>query len=169
MENVVINVVGSLTRWGQTEETEFFTRGTVEMQDEQTVLSYLGTGGEDDRMEITLSGKEVTLKKPESRTGDAAIVVLREKQAYSSFYQTPVGVAAKMYGADRSYYLVNGSSCGILSAVCGMTQHGGKILMSRNCHKAAYHGVFLNRLRVEYARRYRDIQNRKREGENDGH
>lgn len=58
--------------------------------------------------------------------------------------------AAKMYGADRSYYLVNGSSCGILSAVCGMTQHGGKILMSRNCHKAAYHGVFLNRLRVEY-------------------
>ena len=52
--------------------------------------------------------------------------------------------AAKMYGADRSYYLVNGSSCGILSAVCG------KILMSRNCHKAAYHGVFLNRLRVEY-------------------
>lgn len=55
-----------------------------------------------------------------------------------------------MYGADRSYYLVNGSSCGILSAVCGMTQHGGKILMSRNCHKAAYHGVFLNRLRVEY-------------------
>lgn len=52
--------------------------------------------------------------------------------------------AAKMYGADRSYYLVNGSSCGILSAVCGMTQHGGKILMSRNCHKAAYHGVFLN-------------------------
>ena len=58
--------------------------------------------------------------------------------------------AAKMYGADRSYYLVNGSSCGILSAVCGMTRHGGKILMSRNCHKAAYHGVFLNRLRVEY-------------------
>ena len=39
--------------------------------------------------------------------------------------------AAKMYGADRSYYLVNGSSCGILSAVCGMTRHGGKILMSR--------------------------------------
>ena len=58
--------------------------------------------------------------------------------------------AARRYGADRSYYLVNGSSCGILSAVCGMTQHGGKILMSRNCHKAAYHGVFLNRLRVKY-------------------
>lgn len=58
--------------------------------------------------------------------------------------------AAKMYGADRSYYLVNGSSCGILSAICGTTRHGGKILMSRNCHKAAYHGVFLNRLHVKY-------------------
>ncbi len=58
--------------------------------------------------------------------------------------------AAKMYGADRSYYLVNGSSCGILSAICGTTRHGRKILMSRNCHKAAYHGVFLNRLQARY-------------------
>lgn len=58
--------------------------------------------------------------------------------------------AAKMYGADRSYYLVNGSSCGILSAICGTTRHGGKILMSRNCHKAAYHGVFLKRLHAKY-------------------
>lgn len=57
---------------------------------------------------------------------------------------------AKMYGADRSYYLVNGSSCGILSAICGTTGHGGKILMSRNCHKAAYHGVFLKQLHVKY-------------------
>lgn len=58
--------------------------------------------------------------------------------------------AAKVYGADRTYYLVNGSSCGILSAVCAVTHPGGRILMSRNCHKAAYHGVILNGLEAEY-------------------
>lgn len=58
--------------------------------------------------------------------------------------------AAEIYGADKSYYLVNGSTCGILSAIFGCTKSGGKILVSRNCHKAAYHGMVLNRLEAEY-------------------
>ena len=58
--------------------------------------------------------------------------------------------AANIYGADHSYYLVNGSTCGILSAICGCTKSGGKILMARNCHKAAYHGAMLHHLDVEY-------------------
>lgn len=58
--------------------------------------------------------------------------------------------AGKVYGADRTYYLVNGSSCGILSAICGSVSHGGTILMSRNCHKSAYHGVFFSHLKAEY-------------------
>lgn len=58
--------------------------------------------------------------------------------------------AAGVYGSDKTYYLVNGSSGGILSAICAATQHGGTILMSRNCHKSAYHGVVLNRLECVY-------------------
>lgn len=62
--------------------------------------------------------------------------------------------AAKVYGADQTYYLVNGSSCGILSAISGTVEargnREGTILISRNCHKAVYHGVFLNRFRVKY-------------------
>lgn len=58
--------------------------------------------------------------------------------------------AASVYGADRTYYLVNGSSCGILAAICGTTGCGGTILMARNCHKAAYNGVFLNHLQARY-------------------
>lgn len=58
--------------------------------------------------------------------------------------------AAQVYGADHTYYLVNGSSCGILSAVCGATVSGGRILISRNCHKSVYHGVILNQLKVNY-------------------
>ena len=58
--------------------------------------------------------------------------------------------ASKVYGSDKTYYLVNGSSCGLLSAIFAATACGGKILMSRNCHKAAYNGVFLNHLQVKY-------------------
>lgn len=58
--------------------------------------------------------------------------------------------AASVYGADRTYYLVNGSSGGILSAISAAVRPGGTILMSRNCHKSVYHGVILNQLKTEY-------------------
>lgn len=64
--------------------------------------------------------------------------------------RTSMERAAKFYGADKSYYLVNGSSAGILSALCAVTNNSDTILMSRNCHKAAYHGVFLKNLCVKY-------------------
>ena len=58
--------------------------------------------------------------------------------------------ASGIYGSHGTYYLINGSSCGILSAISGTVPNGGTILMSRNCHKSAYHGVFLNRLKAEF-------------------
>lgn len=58
--------------------------------------------------------------------------------------------ASRVYGSNRTYYLANGSSSGILSAISGSVSRGGTILMSRNCHKSAFHGVFLNQLSVEY-------------------
>ncbi len=57
--------------------------------------------------------------------------------------------AARIYGADKSYYLINGSSGGILSAICGTVPPGGKIIIARNCHKSAYHAVILNNLKTE--------------------
>lgn len=57
---------------------------------------------------------------------------------------------AGLYGASRTYYLVNGSSCGILSAICGAVGTGGRILVSRNCHKSVYHGILLGRLKASY-------------------
>ncbi|MCI8454194.1 MAG: aminotransferase class I/II-fold pyridoxal phosphate-dependent enzyme [Lachnospiraceae bacterium] len=58
--------------------------------------------------------------------------------------------AAKQYGAKKTYYLVNGSTCGILSAVFATTKCGGKMLISRNCHLSVYHGIVLNRIEPEY-------------------
>ena len=58
--------------------------------------------------------------------------------------------AAAVYGADRSWYLVNGSTCGILAAIAAAVKPGEKILMARNSHKSAYHAVILNQLEPVY-------------------
>lgn len=57
---------------------------------------------------------------------------------------------AEIYGADRTYYLVNGSTGGILSAISGIVRDNGTILISRNCHKAVYHGAILKHLKTRY-------------------
>lgn len=56
--------------------------------------------------------------------------------------------AAQLYGAEESFYLVNGSTAGILSAVSCALPVGGRILMCRNCHKSAYHAAYLRNLTI---------------------
>lgn len=58
--------------------------------------------------------------------------------------------AAKLYGADRSYYLVNGSTCGLLAAICAAARRGDKVLAARNCHKAVYHAISMQGLSAEF-------------------
>lgn len=58
--------------------------------------------------------------------------------------------AAQLYHSEESFFLVNGSTCGILASISAAVSRGGRILMARNCHKAAYHGVFLNGLEAVY-------------------
>lgn len=58
--------------------------------------------------------------------------------------------AARLYGSEETYYLINGSTCGLLSAVFACTNQRGKILMARNCHKAVYHAAELRELQTIY-------------------
>ena len=57
---------------------------------------------------------------------------------------------AELYGAEESFCLVGGSTAGILSAVSAALPEGGKLLMARNCHKSAYHAVYLRDFKVSY-------------------
>lgn len=63
--------------------------------------------------------------------------------------------AAAFYQSDASYFLVNGSSCGILAAISAAVHPGDKLLMARNCHKSVYHGALVNQLETAYL--YPDI------------
>lgn len=55
-----------------------------------------------------------------------------------------------LYGAGKTYYMVNGSTGGILSAVSAVLPQGGHILMDRGCHKSAYHAAYLRNLKISY-------------------
>jgi arginine/lysine/ornithine decarboxylase len=58
--------------------------------------------------------------------------------------------AAKICGAQETFFLVNGSSCGILAAVHACTNPGDEILIARNCHKSSYHALYLRNLVPHY-------------------
>ena len=57
---------------------------------------------------------------------------------------------AGLVGAKETYFLVNGSTCGILAAISACTDFGGKLLMARNAHKSAYHALYLRHLHPVY-------------------
>lgn len=59
-------------------------------------------------------------------------------------------LTARVYGAEESRFLVNGSTVGILSAILGCTEKGDKILFARQCHKSVYHAIYLNELNPVY-------------------
>lgn len=58
--------------------------------------------------------------------------------------------AAKLYGAEETFFLINGSTCGILAAISAVTKRQDTVLIARNCHKSVYHALFLRELHVHY-------------------
>lgn len=55
--------------------------------------------------------------------------------------------AAKLYKSEETKFLVNGSTCGILSAISAVTKKGDKIIAARNCHKSVYNAIEINELK----------------------
>ena len=59
--------------------------------------------------------------------------------------------AARLYGVEKSYMLIGGSTCGILAGIyAALKGRNPKIIMARECHKAVYHAVEINNLEAVY-------------------
>ena len=58
--------------------------------------------------------------------------------------------ANRLYGAEETYYLVNGSTCGVLAAIMAVTDQGDELLIARNCHKSVYHAAMMQGLVLHY-------------------
>lgn len=51
--------------------------------------------------------------------------------------------AQQCYGSKESFFLVNGSSCGIMAMIMGTVRRGDKILISRDAHRSVHQAVSL--------------------------
>lgn len=49
--------------------------------------------------------------------------------------------AASLFGAEKSYFLVNGSTVGLMAAVTAVCQEGDSLIVARNCHRSVYDGL----------------------------
>lgn len=56
----------------------------------------------------------------------------------------------KLYGTKQSFYLVNGSTSGILASIKTICNIGDKIVIPANCHKSVYHAIELLNLNVAF-------------------
>ncbi|UWV48493.1 aminotransferase class V-fold PLP-dependent enzyme [Acetivibrio thermocellus] len=87
---------------------------------------------------------------PLSFLRDLYLMDLTEIPGLDSLY-CPSGVikeaqelAAKAFGADKTFFLVNGSTCGIQAAIITVCKPKDKLIIARDCHKSAVAGMMLS-------------------------
>lgn len=57
---------------------------------------------------------------------------------------------AALYGARRCWYLVGGSTVGLLAGIRALAPFGSTVIAARNCHKAVYHAIELGQLTARW-------------------
>ncbi len=60
--------------------------------------------------------------------------------------------ARKFYGGDYTFFLVNGTTCGVISMIMAVTNPGDKIIVPRDCHKSVINGIILGGLAPVYVK-----------------
>ena len=133
---------------------------TIILRPEVPLLERLSTYAASDAYPFHMPGHKRQVKMGITSVPNPFSVDITEINGFDNLHHAEdilkesMNSAAAVYGADRSWYLVNGSTCGILAAIAAAVKPGEKILMARNSHKSAYHAVVLNQLeRYIYIRR----------------
>lgn len=58
--------------------------------------------------------------------------------------------AAALYGSKHTFFLINGSTAGILAGISAALRSGETLLMMRGSHMSAYHAAVLRHLKVRF-------------------
>lgn len=94
--------------------------------------------------------------RPMSDMGNPFAIDITEIEGFDNLHHANgilkdcMDAASECYTVKKTYFLVNGSSAGILAGISACTAPDTYFLMARNCHKSAYHAVFLRNLKAEY-------------------
>jgi len=87
---------------------------------------------------------------------DAVKIDITEIEGYDDLYDAngiikeALDRVKRIYNSYQSFFLVNGSTVGILTAIFACTTDSGKILAARNCHKSVYHGIEIRNLKADF-------------------
>ncbi len=99
-------------------------------------------------------------RNPEFLPGE--IVDITEVEGFDDLHD-PKGIirecekkAAHLYDDSETFFMVNGSTAGILAAIMAVKGKNGKYLAARNCHKSVYNGICLAGAPVSYIYPERD-------------
>lgn len=65
---------------------------------------------------------------------------------------------ARLFGSDETHFLVNGSTCGILSAIVGTVTKDDTVIAGSNCHRSVFNGIMLSGANKVLITPYRETQ-----------
>jgi len=57
---------------------------------------------------------------------------------------------ARLYGAEETFFLVNGSTVGILASIVSQFRDGDEVFVARNCHRSVYSALILSGIKPIY-------------------
>lgn len=66
---------------------------------------------------------------------------------------------SELYGSEKSFMLINGSTVGILAAIFAVSDENDTILIAKNCHKSVYNACCLRKLKIVYIEPEFDCEN----------
>lgn len=95
---------------------------------------------------------------PDTLLSNAYGLDITEIEGYDNLYDAKgilreaMNRAAKLYNCPDTFYLVNGSTTGILTAIYSVTDQGDYIIVADNCHRSVHSAIELRELRVDYLR-----------------
>jgi len=68
----------------------------------------------------------------------------------SGILKRAMACAAALWGSENAFFLVGGSTCGILAGVRAAAEPGDKVIVARNSHQSVYHALELMALDAAY-------------------
>ncbi len=100
-------------------------------------------------MSFHMPGHKLGRGLPKELLGDLSKLDLTEIPGTDNLFYPKEAIneaqmlAAKAFGADKTYFLVNGSTCGVHAMIMTVCKPDDRLIVARDCHKSVVNGMLL--------------------------